>query len=239
MADEQPTDPRLPIIRRLAAALGLPLEAIGGTGDGHPPAIEVDLDPAGGRHQLVWRGGSGRTIAGMITVYSNGGVHGVRTEGADCSTWQPPITVGAPTIYEAVTDAAARLDELFDERMKNNTIPKYAVGSTIGPEGHTIGIGNPDHVVKDPFVGADDEHCRHGYPYPDCAVCHRTAGGAPNHDPGENGELEALRAEVERLGIELAQAHRELGEQRALADAMQAGIDQCPNTHDIDWPGDE
>lgn len=230
MTDEQPTDPRLPIIRRLTAALGLPLEAVTGT-DGKPPMIEVDLDPAGNRHQLVWRGGSGRTIAGMITVYSNRGAHGVRIEGADCSTWQPPIIVGAPAIYESVMDAAARLAELFEAR--DGAADMMADLTAHGWKESVAAAAVRTVTSPDPYADAsDDEHCRHGYPYPDCAVCHRTAGGAPNRDTGENGELEALRAEVERL-------RTELGEQRALADAMQAGIDQCPNTHNIDWPGDE
>lgn len=59
----------------------------------------------------------------------------------------------------------------------------------------------------DPYAdAADDEHCRHGYPYPDCAVCHRTPGGAPNRDPGE----EHYRARTE---CEVGAEHQAEGEQ--------------------------
>lgn len=65
----------------------------------------------------------------------------------------------------------------------------------------------------------DAEHCEHGRVYPDCALCHRTAGGAPVID-----DLPGLRSDLGTGGGDANTAER-----RVLAEALIVG---CTNESD-------
>lgn len=105
------TDPRASILAMLAYRLGLPPESIGSTNrTGHP--IEIDFDLYGTRHQLVHHH-KGR-IVGFIDVYED--AQRLREHGPVYTKWEPPITVNAEQLVNAVLIAAAALRELIEER---------------------------------------------------------------------------------------------------------------------------
>lgn len=107
------TDPREPIIRRLAERLGVPFEAIAGDGT-NPPRIEVDLDMGrsdgcGWRHAIRYRWNTADTS--MLEIYADGTVE---TFGNPPETWEPALTISSADLVAALAAAARDLEEMFN-----------------------------------------------------------------------------------------------------------------------------
>lgn len=106
------TDPREPIITRLAQRLGVEPAAI--LGDGQtPPQIMVDLaiDGTAWRHTIMHRWDTPRMA--MIEVNTDGTVTYL---GDAPDTWEPAITISSEDLVAALSDAAADLERLMNEQ---------------------------------------------------------------------------------------------------------------------------
>lgn len=115
-----PTDPREPIIRRLAERLGVPVEAIAeGRGDA-PPLIAVDIEPAPFEVEGMCRWRSrltytpDRSTIAVVEIREDGTVTELGTPPAD---WEPPITISPADLVAALNDAARDIDQLMREAM--------------------------------------------------------------------------------------------------------------------------
>ena len=101
------TDPRRPVIATLASSLGVPIEVISGDA---LPAITIDLDPFGDRHQIVHY--RGHRIVGFIDVYEGQRLH--REHGVNPNHWEPPIILRGTDLVAAVITAANGLRRLIE-----------------------------------------------------------------------------------------------------------------------------
>ncbi len=104
------SDPREPIITRLAERLGVEPAAI--LGDGQtPPQIMVDLalPGCGWRHTIMHRWDTPRMA--MVEVNTDGTVTYL---GDSPETWEPAITASADDLVAALNAAAADLERIIE-----------------------------------------------------------------------------------------------------------------------------
>lgn len=104
------SDPREPIIRRLAERLGVPFETIAGDGQ-NSPRIEVETTlGCGWAHTLRYRWGTPGAPTSMIEIHDDGTV---QHYGGPPDTWEPAITISSADLVAALDDAARDIHELL------------------------------------------------------------------------------------------------------------------------------
>lgn len=107
------SDPREPILRRLAERLGVPVEAITENRADAPPLIAIDLMPFGPRGNCRWRSvityRPDRVTIALVEIDPDGTIHYLGTPPA---YWEPAITTSPADLVAALDAAAADLDAL-------------------------------------------------------------------------------------------------------------------------------